>query len=338
MTVTLKEIAERIGVAPSTVSKAINNRPGVSDHLRKQILEEIEALGLRPKRQAGGLQRRTTGNLALLVRKSKSVHTDPFYSLITEGIATEVQNRGLHVIYFLLEDDETVDPELYELIEGQKADGLILIGADFSDSLLDRISKAETPIVLVDDLRPGINSVATENVDGAKQAVKHLVDYGHKNILFLSGPLHHTSIAERLEGYKQGLKEYTEGIKPNVIQCAGLAVDNGYNTLQNIDYDQSFTAVFAANDKLAIGALKALKEKGLVVPDDVSVVGFDDIEWALHTEPPLTTVRVAKRQTGIYAAKLMLQIIKDSSQHPVHIKVSTKLVIRESTRQLLPRW
>jgi LacI family transcriptional regulator len=332
MSVTLKEIAERIGVAPSTVSKAINNRPGVSEQTRQIILAEIEAMGLKPKRRVGGLQRRKLGNIALLIHKSKAVYTDPFYSLVTEGIVKEAQHRGFHVIYFLMDNNDVdVDENLGELMEGNTFNGLILIGADLNTPFLDKIKTSQIPMVLVDSKYPGFNCIVTANVDGTKDAVKYLVENGHHNILFLCGPLNHNSIAERLEGYKAGLEQYAQDSKPLIICADGLGVDSGRKALESAEYDGAYTAILAANDKLAIGALKALKEKDLDVPCDISLIGFDDIEWALHTDPPLTTVRVAKRQTGMLAAKLLIQAIADTESHPAQIEVSTRLIVRQSS-------
>ncbi|GIQ70096.1 LacI family transcriptional regulator [Xylanibacillus composti] len=330
MSITLKEIATKLGVSTSTVSKAINNRPGVSDELRQRIMNLIEEHDLQPKRRNVSQGKDQITNINLLVRMNQAVETDPFYTLITEGIATELQHQRSNLLYYVLSEPKPSDSMFHEMFENQSADGAILVGADYDPRFLHKIASLKIPVVLVDSMHPGFCSVNTDNARGALQAVNHLIDLHHTRIACLSGPLSHNSIHQRYQGYLQGLKDAANQTIPKLIECPGVGVEDGYQAIAALD-NIDFTAIFATNDKLAIGAIKALKEKAFHVPKSISIVGFDDIEWGLHTDPPLTTIRIAKQQIGALSAQLIMHLINGDDPHQVDASVATKLIVRSST-------
>lgn len=331
MSTTLKDIARKLGVSTSTISKALNEKPGVSEDLRKKILEAVEGQQLRPKAKAAAAAKEKGVNIVLLVRINQTVVADPFYALITEGISTGLQTHRFNLLYYVMHEKTLDETAFMEMFEANEAGGAILVGADFSTELLERIARLDIPVVMVDNRYNGFGSVNTDNYAGAVEAVRHLTQSGHRQLIFLSGPLQHQSIRQRYKGFCDVLAE-TPGVgEPVLIECDGVSVDDGYNAIISCG-KIDFTAVFAANDKLAIGAIKALKERGFLVPQNISVVGFDDIEWGLHTEPPLTTVRIAKHQLGALAAQLLLHLTGDNAEaHAVDITVAAKLIRRGST-------
>ena len=329
MSITLKDIAKKVGVSTSTISKAVNNRPGVSNQLRNRILETISQMNLQPKQHVGGLIKNNMINVNLLVRINQSINDDPFYSLITEGLSKELQDSKINLLYNVLRENKLSDSIFNELFKEKEISGAILIGADYDSALLNQISQMEIPAILIDNKHPGFSWVNSNNYHGAIQAINHLKKLGHSKIAFLAGPLNHNSIAERFQGYSDLFNN-----KANLIESSGVSVDDGYQAIksyQKID----FTALFAATDKLAIGAIKSLKERGFKVPADISIIGFDDIEWAVHTEPSLTTIKVAKQQIGMLAAQLFKDLYQNNNFHQVEINVQTKLIKRNSTGPLL---
>ena len=329
MSITLKDIAKKVGVSTSTISKAVNNRPGVSNQLRNRILETISQMNLQPKQHVGGLIKNNMINVNLLVRINQSINDDPFYSLITEGLSKELQDSKINLLYNVLRENKLSDSTFNELFKEKEISGAILIGADYESELLNQISQMEIPAILIDNKHPGFSWVNSNNYHGAIQAINHLNKLGHRKIAFLAGPLNHKSIAERFQGYSELFNN-----KANLIESSGVSVEDGYqaiNSCQKID----FTALFAATDKLAIGAIKSLKERGFKIPADISIIGFDDIEWAVHTEPSLTTIKVAKQQIGMLAAQLFKDLYQNNNFHQVEINVQTKLVKRNSTGPLL---
>lgn len=331
MSITLKDIAQELGVSASTISKAINDRPGVSGEMRQKILQAIEEKNFRPKYRGGGLSKDKTTNINLLVRINQSVEADPFYSLITEGISTELQNQRCNLLYYVMNERHLEETVFEEIFETNHVSGTIFVGADFDNALFEKVALLDVPVVTVDNQYRGFGSVNTDNYTGALEAMNHLVELGHEQIIFLSGPLKHKSIKQRHNGYEDIMKKRFPASRPLVIECDGVSVNDGYEAIRscgNID----FTAVFAATDKLAIGGIKALKERGYRIPQDISFVGFDDIEWGLHTEPPLTTIRTAKHQMGALAAQLLTHLINSKEEaHIADIMVSAKLVPRASS-------
>jgi len=216
-----------------------------------------------------------------------------------------------------------------QFIAEGRVDGMILAGCEIPAQLILEV-RQQLPVVIVDDHLEGIDSVMIDNVGGAREAVTHLVQLGHREIGFVTETLNNLSFSERFEGYKQALEAH--GITFNeALVAEGIPGANcGYVALQRLLQHARPTAVFAANDEAAAGAIRAIKETDLQVPEDMAVVGFDDGTLAPHTEPPLTSVRVFRRTMGQWAATRLIELVEDPNSPPVQIKVSTKLVIRGS--------
>ncbi len=333
MNIKLKDIAKELGVTVSTVSKAINNRPGVSENLRKKIIQAVNEKDTPLKYKIDYEGRKDILNINLLIRINMSIENDPFYSFIVEGISKELQSCKCNLLYHVLHENKINDNQFNEIFLEKKTDGNIIVGADYDPGFFDRLKRTGITTVLVDNIDPDFSSVNTDNYGGAVQAARHLIDLGHENIVFISGPLLQNSILERYRGYCDCLKEHLQHAKPQLIECPGVSIEDGYNAAK-IYQKNEFTAVFCATDKLAIGAMKALKEKNLNIPEDVSIIGFDDIGWGLHTEPSLSTMRVAKQQAGVLAAQLFMTNYNQPENHKVDIKISTNLIRRDSTGPL----
>ncbi|MBW8351727.1 LacI family transcriptional regulator [Bacillus sp. IITD106] len=332
MSIKLKDLAKELGVSPSTISKVINNRPGVSEELRIKIVNKIEELNLRPK-QTGGFIKDDTINVNLFIRINQNVESDPFYSLIQKGISSELQTHKYNLLLYVLSENKINDEAFKDIFATKNISGNILIGADYDEHFLKEIRKLNIPTVLVDGTYPGLCSVNSDNFQGALKAIKYLQEMGHEQIAFLSGPLNHESIKQRYNGYAEGLNKFSQKVKPVVLKSEGVSVDDGYKSIMT-NNEINFTALFAANDKLAIGAMKALKEKGYSIPEDISIVGFDDIEWGIHTDPALTTIRVPKLQSGLLAARLFMDLYNNPELEDVNIKVGSKLIVRDSVLRL----
>ena len=264
----------------------------------------------------------------LLVRINQKPIADPFYSVITECITKELQTSDIGVRYYVMHENTMNSETFSDVFQNAAVLGNILVGADFDLDLLASIQGMQIPTVLVDGTYPKFSCVNTDNQKGAMDAVTYLAQQEHKEIMFLSGPMEHNSIAQRFQGYKAAMEAMNGGV-PRHMVCDGVSIDDGYQRVMEVDtFD--FTALFAATDKLAIGAMRALAARGKKVPEDISVIGFDDIEWGLYSEPPLSTMHVAKSQLGRQAAHLLLNILQDEEMASVDINVSTKLIVRQS--------
>ena len=326
MSPTISDVAAKAGVSPSTVSRVLNDRPGISEKTRSKVLAAAGELGYFPAMAGRGLALGQTENLGFLIHGRHPLRPGSFYSEVLTGVDKEARSHRFHVIF-----SADGSGEFPAMVKEQRVDGLILAGCDIPRNLIVSLKLQGIPLVLVDNHYQKVNSVVTDNVGGAYEAVTHLIDLGHEKIGFICEWFGDLSFSERFEGYKLALKEHGIPFDEN-LTAEGLPrePDSGYVAMKRLLEKATPSAVFAANDITAIEAMRAIKEKGLRVPEDIAIVGFDDSSFALHTEPPLTTMRVFREQMGAMAVRRLLDLIEDHDQPPVQIKLSTQLIVRGS--------
>ncbi len=333
MSVTIKDIAKMAEVSPATVSKALNGKPDVGEATRKHIQDIAKKYNFRPNSLGRGLKGGLTENIGVIfVRESRPLTMNFFYSHILEGIELELNKRNNNMVLHLL--PSTPRPEPPKLLTGRWLDGVILVGVA-RRTIIDQIQQFGLPVVLVDPRMAATDcaQVLIDNAQGGFAATEHLINQGHKNIGFISGTLDRQSFSERLEGYRQALGHYGISYDEKHVQTGGL--EQGYQQMQNLlESEEPPTAIFAANDINGIFAYKAIREAGLSIPEDISVVGFDDIDLATHSSPPLTTVRVFKEEMGAMAVRLLLDLVSGKELSSSTIMVPTQLVERESVAPL----
>lgn len=325
MEITIKDIANRVGVAPSTVSRALNNKGGVSEKTRGVILDIAKELGYVPNVAARGLAMKRTENLGFLINRRQSLDPGTFYGEIMEGIEAVARDRGYHLI-FSTNGSET----LPTVIQEKRVDGLILAGCDIKKNLILSLKRKGIPLVLVDNHLDKVDSVATDNVNGAYEAVERLISLGHQRIGFIAERFNDLSFSERFEGYKLALEDHDLRYDEDLVAEGVMGPDCGYVAMRRLLEKGVPTAVFAANDEAAAGAIRAIKGAGFRVPDEMAVVSFDDGLIALHTEPLLTTMRVFRKRMGMVAAGRLIELIADPDQPSAQIKLSTQLIVRGS--------
>lgn len=322
--VTLQDVAGELGLSTSTVSRALNNTGRVSERTRQLVLDVARTLDYRPSIAARSLATQKTTNLGFLVCRQQVLSEGSFYGEVMEGAAAIAHEEGYRLVF-----STNADEDALHFISEERVDGMVLAGCRLPHDLILR-AHSHLPIVLVDNHLDGVNSIATDNVGGAAQAVAHLVGLGHTRIGFVCETLDNLSFLERLDGYKSALDEHgipyddallSEGVAG--AECGRVATTR---LLRRVDP----TAILAANDEAAAGTIRALNEAGLSVPEDVAVVGFDDGTLARHVVPPLTTVRVFREAMGRWAAKRLVDLVEHPDSPAVQIRVSTKLVIRRS--------
>ena len=331
MGITIKDIAERAKVAPSTVSRALNSRGRMSKATRERICQIARELDYYPNINAKGLATNKTGNIGIVINKRHRPFLSSFYGMIIMGVEEEAENQGYHLIF------STTDggPSLPRCVKERRIDGLILMGCDICKDLI--LSLKDTPLVLVDNHLEGVNSIAIDNIGGAYKAVEYLITLGYRKIGFIAERFSDLSFWERFAGYKLALEDHGIEYGADLVAEGLTRPDHGYVAMKKLLEREAPPAVFAANDSTAVGAIKAIKEEGLKVPDDIAVVGFDDGVVAPHTDPPLTTVRVFRKRMATTAAKRLIELIENPDQPAIGLKLPTKLVIRQScasTRKL----
>lgn len=335
---TIKDVAKLSGLSLSTVSLVINKRGYVSRETREKVQKVVNDLSFHPTRSARGLASKTSGNLGFILSDEHFSRAEPFYTKIFLGTEFEARNHNYYILLTTVGKTFNKTHDVPRFLLERNVDGVIIAGK-VTGKLIDYIDALGIPIVLVDyeSKKRRHSTVVIDNRNGARIAVQHLLDLGHRSVAFIAGDVTHPSIAERFAGYQDVLREH--GIAPDeqliVLDQPTLWGNDGAEAMGKILQRQIRpSAVFAANDAMAIGCAKFLRDRGKKIPADIAIVGFDDIEMGSHLEPPLTTVRVFKEEMGKLAVLRLVDIIKSKSRAIVTTHVPVELVIRASTRGL----
>jgi LacI family transcriptional regulator len=324
---TLRMVAREAGVSASTVSRIINGTVNVSDGLKQAVEAAIVKFNFRPNAAARGLALGKTLTIGVVAQAIDS----PFYGEGLRGIEAALRQRGYAPLFMSgnwHEEDE--DRCMRELI-ARGVDGIIVFAGRLGDAKLKRYAN-EVPIVVTGrQLRAkGLFSLQIDDRQGAMLAVRHLLELGHRRIAFINGSENHPDAIERLGGYTRALEEAGVGFDPKLVAVGDWHEEGGLRaTLELLESKASFTALFCVNDQTAYGALLGLYRKGLAVPGDVSVVGFDDLPTSPYRVPPLTSVRQSIGLLGEQSAQAILQLLGDS--RPRLAPPPVELVVREST-------
>lgn len=326
---TIREVAARAGVSTATVSRVFSGGAKVTDDVSRRVREAAEVLNYFPSRIARNLRIRQTRTVGVIIPDIEN----PFYTGIIGGIE-EVLQASEHSL--LLANSNENPRREYTNARSFQSEGVagIIFAPSGSDlSIYRDLLAVSIPLVAVSrvpDLHP-IDAVSVANRAGAKKAINHLLALGHKRIAMISGPPWISTAKERLQGYEESLSAH--GIKPEreLIQFADFRQPGGYQAMQELlQLPVLPTAVFVGSNLMTLGALQAIHERKLVIPDEVAVVGFDDMPWAASLNPPLTAVAQPAYQVGIAAARLLLERLQNSGGPPRHISLETSLIVRSS--------
>lgn len=329
--VTLEMVAAACGVSPSTVSRILNGTAVVSPKKREAVDRAIATLGFIPNPVARGL----AGGRTLSVGVVTQAIDSPFYGVALRGIEEELGTAGYSPLFVSGHWNADEEKRCIDVLLSRRVDGLIILTGRLSDDALRRFSKVTPVVVTGRDLSaPGLHSLNFNNFKGAQLATHHLLTLGHRRIAFISGDPGHPDAPERMRGYRAALK--AAGIPFNnalVLPGNYLEASGQMAAERLIDSREQFSAIFAANDQMAFGATLALHRRGINVPDDISLVGFDDQAGAAHSIPPLTTIHQGAYELGRIAAISLLQML--AGEKPTTVMQEPRLVIRGSTRSLL---
>jgi DNA-binding LacI/PurR family transcriptional regulator len=329
---TMLDVARLSGVSYQTVSRVINDHPYVSKETRQRVQAAIDALGYRPSKAATKLASKSSKIIAIVLYGS-------WFSGLAEialNVELAAKTSGFDVILINITEPKKQLVEALENVKAWAVDGIILIvpvqGLSFEEV---RAICADTPFVQIDSQRsPGIRSVVIDETYGTQQMVEHLIQLGHTRFYEISGSLDWFSAQVRHEACLQTFRSH--GMEPPAYIEANWTVSGGYRAAKRILEDgEVFTAIISANDSMAFGAIRALSEYGLVVPQDVSVVGFDDIPEAAYFFPPLTTVRRNLIQLGMVGFEYLMQVMDDPEAPAQQQALLPRVMFRESTRSVL---
>jgi LacI family transcriptional regulator len=329
----LEDIAKKAGVSRSTVSRVVNNQLNVSDKVRQRVLKVIEETGFSPNAAARTLVSQRSNTIGLILPHSVSTFfTDPFYPHLIKGISLACNHYDFTLALFVAGTREYQEKILPRLSSRGFLDGIIIqSGHDADQSIILELASTNIPLLVAG--RPlyedKVCYIDIDNVSASEKAVRHLISLNHKHIATITGPLTSTVGHDRLTGYKIALEKSGLKYNPSLIIESDFTESGGYNAMKKL-FPAQPDAVFAASDMMAIGAIRAIKEAQLNVPDDVAVVGFDDLPIPAVNEFQLTTIRQPVVQFGFKAVETLIELIE--SDYPVikRVLMDTELIIRKS--------
>ncbi len=331
MSATIYQVARAAGVSTATVSRALNGSAQVAERTRHRITEAIADLGYQPNHVARSLVLKATHTIAVMLPDI----TNPFFPSLVKGVQLAADEEGYAVLLAHTGGDPAKEESYFQVLRGQQVDGVLLVGLVSAPESLKGLVGHGLPVVTLDrpvDL-PGSATVRVDHKAGGRIATEHLLELGHRRIAHISGPKGLGVSQQRLDGYRRALTSRGVSFDESLVAEGDFSEDGGYRGVQELLRMRGrFTALFAANDLSAIGAMTALREHDMRVPDEVSVVGFDDIHLASYTSPKLTTVRQPIYDMGRAAAKLLI----DARRKKLSLKDKNEifdgeLVVREST-------
>ncbi|MFF5228979.1 LacI family DNA-binding transcriptional regulator [Dactylosporangium sp. NPDC000521] len=326
---TLDEVAERARVSRTVASRVINNGPNVSRAKRDAVEKAIRELGYTPNRSARALATRQTGVVVLAVcGDGPEVFGDPFFAQVIVGASAALEKTDLHLMLSLATNDHG-QRRLRQFLQTRGADGVMLVATRGADPLIDIATKSGLPTVFIGLPVHGTPPyyVDVDNAGGSRAATEHLLSRGRRRIAMIAGPEDTAVGRERLRGYTEAL--LLAGLEPYATAPGDFLEASGAEAMRALLRSHpDLDAVVAANDNMAAGALRVLRDAGRAVPGDVAVVGFDDVPIALHTDPTLTTMHQPVQSLGREAARMLVELL-DGAQ-PTSLILPAKLVVRES--------
>jgi DNA-binding LacI/PurR family transcriptional regulator len=327
---TIKDVAALVGVSRQTVSRVINDKGEVHPETRARVLAAIEQLGYRPSAAARSMVAGRTCTLGCI---SPSL-TDYTFAHIIDSAQAEARRLGYFILTGSAPDQRDVEPLLEEMLHRQ-VDGILVLNPRADERYRHFLPLVEQgmAVVYLNNTPRGepVASVHCDDHDGGYRATSHLTALGHRSIATIVGPANEEAALDRFEGYRQALAEVALEVEPALVEKGDWSATSGYRaTGRLVASGRLFSAMFAQNDQMAVGAIRALREARLRVPDDVSIVGFDDIPLASYFDPPLTTLRQPMQESGRQAARLLVETIQNPQRTPEQISIPARLVERAS--------
>jgi DNA-binding LacI/PurR family transcriptional regulator len=326
--INIAEIAKLIGVSKTTVSRVINNKSEVKKETRDKILQAIEKYNYQPNIFAKAINKKETKILAIVIPyEVNHIFFNSYFEEVLRGISTQANSQGYFILLCY-----THEKGFENLIEQRLVDGFILISPGTTDRyIIKLLDKNKSPFIATSKIigEKDLTFVDVNNFYGATLAVEYLVTLGHRKIgLILNNPTL-ASNQDRLDGYKAVLANYALTYDDQLVKQGNNSINSGYKNMLEL-FKFNPTAIFVASDMMAIGAIRAIKERNLRIPDDISIIGFDDIPFVELIEPPLTTIRQPAFEKGVTATKLLLRQIQ-MKEKPESVILNLELIIRKST-------
>lgn len=338
MNYTINEIASLAGVSRSTVSRVISSKGYASPEVRKRVLEVIEKLQYKPSAVARAMVTQRTHNIGVIVfREHPPIVSHPLYGKLIDAILMAAEARGYSI---LLKTDKEMSLRSTDYLMEQRVDGLILISR-LQQNVIDYVKSFKVPYLMVNGATddPEVVHLVSNDEEGGQRAAEHLYGLGHRRFFVVAGPQEHRSHYLRLRGFKRGLERLGGAEDIRIVYSPESALQHSYRLMRehmDVFKQQAYSAAFATNDMLALGAMKALLEQSIRVPEQVSVMGFDDVDLASVYAPALTTVRVDTERIGRDAVSKLDSLIRGEQDIAMLNEYASELIVRQSTQRRAP--
>ncbi len=331
MTAKMRDIAEKAGVSVVTVSRALNNKPDINKGTKDSILKIARELNYTPDGLAKSLVTKKTNSIGIVIPNTR----DPFYAEVIDGISTESRSRGYSIVLCNSHDNSDEELSLIRLLREKRVDGMLIYPLQEDNRYIEELKNISIPFVFLNRHTEALvcDYVMNDNFHGSFLALNHLIDKGYKEITYICAKPTASSGQERIAGCKEALRKNGLPMEALHIEICGETIECCYKLVKDLlSGKKSINAIFAWDDRLAIGATKAIFEAGKEIPKDIALVGYDDIEISEYLFPPLTTIRQPSYQIGHSAAKILVDKIELKSNHKVRKKIlKPQLIIRETT-------
>jgi len=331
--VTIEDIADEVGFSANTVSRALNDKPEIKKETKELILKKAEEMGYRPSRVAQRMRAQETGILGVVVANN----ANPFFSRVVKSIESAASDRGYNIILKDSDESPVKEEEAIKIMLSEQVDGLLISPVNSEQSNITKVSE-DLPLVSFARHFRGlkIDFVLIDDRKGGYLATKHLLDNGYEDIGLLNGPLNELSAQERLEGYEKAIREADREPNPELIYDDILTMDQGYEVgKEMLNSENRPDGVHTFSDFVALGLMKAVEEASLRIPEDIGVVGFDDIPFCSYSRVPLSTIHVPIKKIGEEAVNILLSRIRNRKEDEElgtnQVRLEPELVVRESS-------
>ncbi|WP_198162665.1 LacI family DNA-binding transcriptional regulator [Halobacillus mangrovi] len=334
--VTIKDVAKVANVSISTVSRVLNNSGYTSASTKEKVHKAVDELKFQKNMVATAMIKKQTSTLGLIIPDIKNI----FYGELTRAIEDEAHKHGFNVILCNTDNDLSKESEYLNFLLRKGIDGIIFSTPEINDRNVREIMKTrpDLPLIIlgsqVKDVR--LDEVLVDNFEGGYQATKHLLELGHQKVGYIGGQPDSYSTVERYKGYQEALEDYKVKLNNNYVKLDEFKIHSGYNKgLEMLSRKDRPTAIFAGNDAIAVGIYKAARELGLNVPEQLSVIGFDDSQFAEIVDPELTTIRTPISEMGQKTVELIVKIVKEGKNFKETVTFQPTLIERGSTSRVV---
>ncbi len=324
----MSDVAKRAKVSPATVSRVLRQPELVSKETKEKVMQVIEEMNYKPHMIASQFRTKETKIILVVVPDI----TSPFFSEVLRGIEHTAVQNGYQVILGDTENDIEREKEYIDLLYKKQADGALLLTARMDKASLEQLS-SQFPVVLACEYVDGLSipTVSIDNISSARKVTEHLIKLGHTKIAHITGPMNSILSRDRLRGFQQAMMHHDLKVDPSFIQEGDYGIDSGYDQMVKLlSLEDKPEAVFVFNDEMALGAVKAVQDHGLSIPEDMAVVGFDNLKIASVFSPQITTIDQPKYKIGQKATNLLLTLMKGGSVEKKKFVLKDELIVRES--------